>query len=199
MQPSGHNRHTITQKITYDYIDPVQNEYKYEGFGTDHQRITEDKKERVREAMRKKVETQLTQYKKNNREKDKLLNLNMNNGGNLNMPSFHKNAFDKDQYRNTLLKQMEDNKERKLKTREEERRSIKSARNDFAKGEYVDRFAERRGNQKREYYASVNCRESKKLEKAKEKMKERNDMKSEVDKYQRQVKNDRSKKQVNNH
>eukprot|EP00826_Nyctotherus_ovalis_P034497 TRINITY_DN2882_c0_g1_i14.p1 TRINITY_DN2882_c0_g1~~TRINITY_DN2882_c0_g1_i14.p1 ORF type:complete len:163 (-),score=61.42 TRINITY_DN2882_c0_g1_i14:371-859(-) len=151
-------------------------------------------KERNRERMRKQVEKQVEEC--GSREKEKLLNLEMKTGGNLDIPSFRKGKPDKEKYKKELLNQIESNKQRKIKAREHEKKNNGVIIESLARGEYVDKFAEQRAGLKEEYYKSVKDIQSKKLQQKREKERETQEMNEGVSKYQQQLKSERAKKQV---
>ena len=194
--PDPNNKHRIAQKITVDHDVPEVNTYEYEGYGTDHQKTTANNKEKTRERIRQKVATQVVTIENNNKEKEKLMNLDIGNGGNLDLPSFRKSKSNKETYKKQLLDQIEADKHRKMANIDEDTKDSGILMEKLSKGYYVDKFSDRRANLKNEYYASVIETEQKKKNKLKEKEKDTNDMKKSVASYQRQLQVDKSKKEV---
>lgn len=188
------DKHAVTPKVTEETVRPEEKYYSYRGYGTDHPRRTEEMKERNRERMRRKVEKQVEEC--GNREKEKLLNLDVKAGGNLDIPSFRKRKPDKEKYKKELLNQMEGNKQRRIKARENDKKNNGVIIESLAKGEYVDRFAEQRAGLKEEYYKSVKDIQNKKLQQRREKERETQEMNEGINKYQQQLKSERAKKQV---
>ena len=95
----------MSVKITDTHKEPEEKIYNYKGYGDDHQKVIEEKKEKNREKLRKQVELEVLKYRKN--DKDKLLNTDLQNGGNLALPSFKKAKDHKEEYKRSLLNKIE--------------------------------------------------------------------------------------------
>jgi hypothetical protein len=188
------NKDTIAPKVTEDYIRPEERNYNYKGYGTDHQKITEEKKEKNRERMRNKVETQVKGI--NNKEKEKLMNLEMESDGILEIPSFRRTKPNKEEYRKELLTQMEANKQKKVKARETDMKNNGVIIESLARGAYVDKFVDQRLGLKEEYYKSVRDTEKKKQQMRKDREKDMQKMNEDINNYQQSVKAEKAKKQV---
>ena len=188
------NKRGVAPKITEDYIRPEEMHYNYRGYGTDHQKVTEEKKEKNRERMRSKVEEQVKESY--NREKEKLLNLDMDTGGILEIPSFRRTKPDKEKYRKELLTQIEANKQKTTKARENDKKNKGVIIESLARGAYVDKFVDQRAGLKEEYYKSIRDMEKKKQQRKKDKEKDMQKMNEDINSYKQSLKAEKANKKV---
>lgn len=190
----------ISHKITDSNI--IKNEpdvYKYEGYGTDHQKNVEHSKEQQREKLRKTAAEKITENSKKHEEsRTKIMGLNTENGGNLALPSYCKKPYNKSEYRKTLLDQMEIEHKKRVQNREERMTKIdEKIKNDISKGEYVDFYEEKRKNLRQEYMESMKIIEKKKLESKLKKQEDSKIMQAAVNEYKEIVNQLHNLKKVN--
>eukprot|EP00826_Nyctotherus_ovalis_P017958 TRINITY_DN1531_c0_g1_i8.p1 TRINITY_DN1531_c0_g1~~TRINITY_DN1531_c0_g1_i8.p1 ORF type:complete len:451 (-),score=126.83 TRINITY_DN1531_c0_g1_i8:117-1469(-) len=193
--PSPHDKNSVSPKITGSQ-DVAEDGYNYEGYGTDYQKIVESSKEEGREKLRRRVVEQIEQS--NSTEKERLMNLDTKNGGgNLALPSFNKQKTNKEEYKKSLLSQIEADRDRRIQRRNQEKSDSRVIIQELAKGEYVDKFSQMRAGQKQEYYDSVKEIEKRKQEKRELAEKDKKTMDNVIEKYQKSVKHDKVMKERN--
>ena len=146
---------TETQTIDVPYI------YQYEGYGADHQKETENAREQIREQLRAKVEEKLLNDKPIV-NKEKLLNLEAENGGNLSLPSFKPKPNTRAEYKSKLLEQIERDRQKRMQGRESGETMPNTKMEELTKGAYIDIFSDKRKGLKQEYYESMKTIEQKK-------------------------------------
>lgn len=192
--PSPRDKSSVSPKITGTQ-DVVEDGYNYEGYGTDYQKIVESSKEESREKLRRRVAEQIAHS--NGTERERLVSSNAKNGGgNLALPSFDKQKTSKEEYKKSLLSQIEADRERRMQRRDQEKNDGRVIIQELAKGEYVDKFSQMRAGQKQEYYDSVKEIEKKKQEKRELAEKDKRIMDNVVDNYQKSVRHDKAMKEV---
>jgi len=182
----------ISPKITDRYEPPANNVYQYEGYGTDYQRMVEDYKEMKRQALRKQVEEKLNQDQSANK-KNNLLNLDLKSCGNLTLPSFMPRHNYKNEYKKTLLMQIEADREKRIKRREQERKN-----NVFVleKGVCSDKLKRTNNELKQAYEKFIKEQERKKTERLRAKEEHGKYVKASIESYVQKLKHDKAVEMV---
>ena len=189
------NKHSISPKVTEKNPPSENNVYQYEGFGIDHQRIVEYYKALTRDKIRKKV-VNVIKNESSNRNKDHLMNLDLKTCGNLTLPSFKKQFNNKNEYKKTLLDQIEADRVKRIKRREEERNRKDLNIDKLAKGAFVDQFPYKRDELKKEYNKYIRDKEKKNAERLQLKKQDEKYMDVSIENYLNRLRNDQTLEMV---
>eukprot|EP01022_Parablepharisma_sp_SALTPOND_P018357 TRINITY_DN2993_c0_g1_i1.p1 TRINITY_DN2993_c0_g1~~TRINITY_DN2993_c0_g1_i1.p1 ORF type:complete len:556 (-),score=37.12 TRINITY_DN2993_c0_g1_i1:3971-5638(-) len=185
--PVQSNKAVVSPKITATDQKADPDIYQYEGYGTDHQKIVENAKEQLREQLRQKVQERLEQEQPRTGAKEKLMNTEVKTCGNLSLPSFNPKPNTRAEYKKNLLNQIQSDRERRMKRREQEKTTIDGKLAELLKGSYVDMFSTAKAGLKQEYYNSVKTLERRRTEKLEKREEDRKVMQAAIEEYQQQL------------
>ena len=136
--------------------------YEYEGYGREHGKFVESEKEEKREKMREAIKEKLEQEGTRNSQKERLMNVGLNTCGNLNLPSFKPKNDNRKEYRNRLLEQIQKDREQRMVRRELEKTELELK---LFPSQSAVNVLDTKVKQKRDYYESVKQLEQNKVQK----------------------------------
>ncbi|MDR3549590.1 MAG: hypothetical protein P4M11_15200 [Candidatus Pacebacteria bacterium] len=186
-------RYSVAGKVTDPSPSKEINIYNYVGYGTDHCREVEERKEKTRERMRETVKQQIFQEEFKNAGKEKMEN--SAGPGHLDLPSYKPKPDRREQYKRWLLDQIELNRARRRQRREQDRALGKQTIKDFLSTDYF-KNPEKSFALKQDYYESLKKFEFDRIMEQKARETDKKQMESVVSEYRTKMTKANEQKRV---